>query len=114
MIDKRFAQKLVSFQDHMGAWLKYNFPYATSDHQLKSIMEELGELCHADLKQEQGIKGNENHELKIKDSVGDIFISLVNYCNVKGIDFDECLNIAYTEVISRDWQKNPETGKDKK
>ena len=98
------------FQVRLGVWLRHNFPNATPDHQLKGVMEELGELCHADLKADQGIRGytKEKAEAEIKDAVGDIVIFLCNYCTTKRIDFSECVNMAFDEVMKRDWKKNPE------
>ena len=39
---------LCLLQEELNTWLNYNFPDTTSDKQLKGVMEELGELCHAD------------------------------------------------------------------
>lgn len=113
MLKNKLQHDLMELQASLGVWLKHNFPTATSDQQLKGVMEELGELCHADLKSEQGIRGYD--EIKgideIKDAVGDIVIYLINYCDTKGIDFADSLDMAYTTVMKRDWQKNKENGK---
>jgi len=99
----------------MTNWLNHNFPNTTSDQQLKGVMEELGELCHADLKQEQGIRGynKEKSEAEIKDAVGDIIIYLTGYCIKKEVLISDCIETALNEVLKRDWIKNPETGKPK-
>lgn len=107
---------LTKLQQDLDLWLNHNFPNTTSDKQLIGVMEELGELCHADLKQDQGIRGYNDPkitEVEIKDAVGDIVIYLVNYCNKKGISFEECVSLAATTVIKRDWIQNPLTGKAK-
>jgi len=103
---------LTDFQNNLKSWLNYNFPDSTSDAQLKGVMEELGELCHADLKTEQNIRGytEEKGKAEIEDAVGDIFIYLINYCNRKQISFCDCVNTAYCEIMKRDWQNNPENG----
>jgi len=104
----------ATLQSDLKKWLAYNFPNATSDQQLKGVVEELGELCHADLKSEQGIRGYNNKEKtmhKMKDAIGDLVIFLINYCNVKEISFTECLNLAYFEIKKRDWIKNPDGNK---
>ena len=52
---------------------------------LLGICEEAGELCHAQLKKEQGIRGTiEQHDAAMKDAVGDIMIYAINY--LSGID----------------------------
>lgn len=107
------ADGMCDFQRDLKKWLTHNFPKATSDQQLKGIMEELGELCCADLKHEQGIRGYDEKRSRneIKDAVGDIVIYLINYCSIKNIVFQDCIEMAYHEIKGRDWVKNPEKGK---
>lgn len=93
------------------AWREHNFPNATPDQQFKGIVEEVGELAHADLKAAQGIRGGEDHEAKRRDAVVDIFVFLVNYADMHGIDFPEALVEVWTKVRQRDWQKYPQTGR---
>lgn len=104
---------LTKTQQKLSAWLKHNFPETNSDQQLKGVMEELGELCHADLKAHQGIRGYTPEKAKdeIMDAVGDIIIYLINYCNTKDISFKDSLDMAYSTVMKRDWIKNPTNGK---
>lgn len=101
---------LNKFQNDLNNWLNYNFPNTTSDQQIKGVMEELGELCHADLKCQQGIRGydSEKEEAELKDAVGDIIIYLTNYCNKKNINLKECIVNAYSEIAKRDWINNPD------
>lgn len=50
------------------------------------IFEEAGELCHAQLKLEQGIRGSrEGHELAMRDAIGDISIYMMNYLSGIGV-----------------------------
>lgn len=100
---------LDELQSELCDWLNYNFPRATSDQQLKGVMEELGELCHADLKTEQKIRGYDDvrGREEIKDAVGDLTIYLINYCNVNQMKFSECIDLAYQTIKKRDWIKNP-------
>ena len=106
--------KIILYQEILGKWLKHNFPKATPRDQFIGIVEEVGELARAELKGKQKIRGyNANKVDEItKDAVGDIFIYLANYCNVKGISLQECIDIAWEEISQRDWIKNPETGKE--
>lgn len=97
-------------QERLHQWLDYNFPNATSNDQFIGIVEEVGELAHAELKTKQKIRGytEEKGMEEIKDAVGDIFIYLCNYCNKKDIDIEECIDIAYDTIMKRDWQNNPD------
>ena len=71
---------LVDLQESLYDWQKYNFGDQDNDRILLGICEEIGELCHAQLKGEQGIRGTaEEHNAAMKDAVGDIMIYLLNY-----------------------------------
>jgi len=106
---------LNDLQQKFYIWLEHNFPNTTKDAQLIGVMEELGELSHAHLKLKQGIRGAtvEKNLSEIKDSIGDIVIYLINYCNVSGLNFEECVQKASDEVLKRDWIKYPENGVNK-
>lgn len=60
--------------------------------QMCKTMEELGELA-------SGINKN-NRELQ-KDSIGDVVVTLICISLQLGLDFDECLEIAYNEIKER-------------
>lgn len=78
---------------------------------LLGAMEELGELCHAHLKESQGIRGTaEEHQAKAKDAIGDIIIYLADYCNRRGFNIEEIVAETWFHVKHRDWTKNKETG----
>ena len=70
-------------------------------------MEEVGELSHAHLKREQGIRGTEGeHTLAIEDAVADIVIFLADYCNSQGIDLESTVVRVWDTVVKpRDWVK---------
>ncbi len=79
---------------------------------LIGAVEELGELCHAHLKNEQGIRGTpEEHRVAKQDAIGDTLIYLLDYCNKEGFCMQECLEIALAETSSRDWVRFPKNGK---
>lgn len=48
---------LTEFQNEVKAWTDKNFPDDHPHQPLLGIAEEVGELCHAHLKMEQGIRG---------------------------------------------------------
>ena len=60
--------------------------------QMCKTMEELGELA-------SGINKN-NKELQ-KDSIGDVVVTLICISLQLGLDFNECLEIAYNEIKDR-------------
>lgn len=99
-------------QAEIGKWSRINFPGNKNYHPLLGLTEEVGELAHAHLKMEQGIRGNfaELTEKKM-DAVGDIVIYLIDYCERNGLNFADCVMRTWDEVKQRDWQKNKETGK---
>lgn len=69
-------------------WVAHNFPDGPSHqptHGTFGVMEEIGELAHAHLKEEQQIRMNEDHVAKAQDAIGDTMIYLMgvmNYGNV--------------------------------
>lgn len=97
--------------DAMTDWRKKNFPDTDSTEQFMGMVEEMGELSHAILKRKQGIRTNEDHDAAIVDAIGDIFIYMVNFCDLEGIDVVNAVHEAWFEVEQREWRKNPETGK---
>lgn len=106
-------RELRRFQREHKEWLNYNFPKQKPHDGLLGLAEEVGELSHAHLKRNQGIRGltPEEYRLKAEDAVGDIFIYLMSYCNTNGIDLSKAISMAWKEVKSRDWIKYPEKGK---
>ena len=94
---------LKQIQSAVGAWAVKNFGNQASYLPLLGVVEELGELCHAHVKLEQGIRTNEDHwEGKI-DAVGDVVIYLLDYCSKTGIDLEETIASVWLEVKKRDW-----------
>jgi NTP pyrophosphatase (non-canonical NTP hydrolase) len=77
---------------------------------LLGVVEEVGELSHAHLKLEQGIRINEDHKTKQVDAVGDIVVFLAHYCTLQGIDFGLAVKTCWNEVKQRDWKAFPKNG----
>lgn len=78
---------------------------------LIGMMEELGELAHAHLKQEQKIRGTAaEHEAAAKDAIGDLILYLLDYCNGRGWDADTIIQDTVDTVLHRNWKANPSTG----
>ena len=102
---------LSQLQAEVGEWSRRNFPKNQPHHPLLGAAEEIGELCHAHLKQDQGIRGTrDEHQAAKKDAVGDTIIYLADYCERNGFKLEDAVEIAWTMVKQRDWQKNPQLG----
>ena len=77
-------------QSEQRAWSDFNFDPHTFLWPLWGTIEELGELVHARLKQEQGIRGTpEEHLANQKDAIGDSLVFLSDVCSQKGWDLAE-------------------------
>jgi NTP pyrophosphatase (non-canonical NTP hydrolase) len=71
-------------------WRERNFPQNDASHQLLGMIEEVGELAHAWLKKEQGIRGTEDqHMADLKDAVGDIAIFTLGYVQLLEIKVED-------------------------
>ena len=102
---------LEHVQNRLDEWARRNFGEdRPSYHPLLGAIEELGELAHAHLKQEQGIRTNEDHEAEARDAVGDVIFYLMDYCNIRGWSIAEIITETENEVFARDWTKNREDG----
>lgn len=108
------AIDLDLMQDLHKKWTDKNFPNQIADDCFKGIVEEVGELAHADLKKKQGIRGTaEELDAEARDAVGDIMIYLLGYCTQRGWKLSEVLQDTWGKVVSkRDWVKYPGNGID--
>ena len=101
---------LARLQREQKVWAYHNFGPQRRYESLLGIVEELGELAHAHLKQEQGIRGVGDKEAQAKDAIGDMVIFLVGYCNSRGYNLQQIIGETWAEVRRRDWKLYPETG----
>lgn len=98
---------LQQLQNEVGNWSLKNFGSNNfSYRQLLGAIEELGELAHAHLKNEQQIRVNQNHLENKKDAIGDIVIYLLDYCHRENINFEKCIVDAWNIVKKRNWNNN--------
>ena len=107
--EARKADPIRTAQREQVEWVKHNFGERPSWQPLLGAVEELGELAHAHLKQEQGIRLHEDHEANAKDAVADVTIYLLDYCSSRGWDFVDLVVSTWAAVRKRDWKKNNET-----
>jgi len=70
---------ISELQRELFRWQVYNFGDQDDRRMVMGICEEAGELCHAQLKLEQNIRGTkDDHIAKMRDSIGDICIYALN------------------------------------
>jgi NTP pyrophosphatase (non-canonical NTP hydrolase) len=70
-------------------------PFQDSTRQFVKIVEEVGELAAADAR---------NNEPGIVDAIGDIYVTLVVYCQQRGIRIEDAIQSAYNEIKDRKGQ----------
>lgn len=101
---------LRTIQLEARAWRAMNFPPEKRDpvRQALGVCEEAGELAHAVLKMDQGIRTAQVEG--VEDAIGDIVIYAMGLCDHYELDFETTVRRAWDEVKQRDWVKNPETG----
>ena len=97
---------ITGLQQQQKKWMDKNFPDAKKYQCLLGVVEEVGELSHAHLKMEQGIRDVSVDD--VKDAIGDIVIFLCGYCNTNGYDLWSCVADAWDEVSKRDWRAGRE------
>lgn len=103
---------LTRLQDAVQEWQQQNFAPISPHQPLLGLQEEVGELAHAHLKQEQGIRGTwADHQQAKTDAVGDIAIYLAAYCAVNGIDLGAAVTGTWEKVRQRDWKADPVNGR---
>lgn len=102
----------LTLQARLHLWRQRNFPNATADEQREGIVEEVGELHKAHLKQKQGIRDYEgpHGDVAAEDAVGDILIFLAGYCSYRGWDMEKIYEETAKDVMRRDWIAYPVSG----
>lgn len=104
---------LSYLQGRAQAWREKSFPaeHRTAPLQALGVCEEAGELAHAVLKMEQGIRGTrEEHLAAVADACGDIFIYMTGVCSALDINLEIAIKEAWEQVEQRDWSKNKKDG----
>ena len=100
-----------SLQEEQKPWVEHNFAPRPPHIPLLGALEELGELAHAHIKQEQGIRGTPAElEAEGKDAIADVVIYLADYCSARDWDFQKIMEEVWPKVKSRDWKAFPRNG----
>jgi len=100
---------LKRLQHDVAEWSLKNFGDQPSHRPLLGVCEEVGELCHAHLKGEQGIR-HSAEEIRAKkiDAAADIVIYLLDYCARESIDLEQAVQSTWDDQVSRrDWKGGP-------
>lgn len=98
-------------QVQVNEWATRNFGERQPHQPLLGLQEEVGELAHAHLKMEQGIRGTKaKHRAAKIDAVGDIAIYLADYCNANNLSLSLCIEATWDKVKRRDWKKDNKNG----
>ena len=105
-------ESIRAMQAAHKVWLDHNFPNQQPHDGLLGISEEVGELCHAHLKGQQGIRHTPEQIEELKfDALGDIFIFMLSYCNTNEIQLADAIEDTWTKIVSRrDWITNTQDG----
>ncbi len=75
------------------------------------MVEEMGELAHALLKKQQGIRIDEDHDAAAKDAYADLRIYGFDFCNRMDWDDEVVVVEVWDGVVKkRDWIADPEAG----
>jgi len=104
---------IQQIQSALEQWRKHNFPNAETWEPIMGACEELGELCHAHLKNHEGVHTGESFERQARDAIGDTVIFLMQYCTMMKWDFETIVVDTWDNVKDRDWVTHPENGVDK-
>ena len=98
-------KSLGEIQREQGEWAARNFHDKKAYQPILGAAEEVGELAHAYLKMEQGIRGTRaEHEAAMKDAIGDCAIFLMDFCNQMGWSYGEIIETTWNHVKKRDWK----------
>jgi hypothetical protein len=98
----------VRLQSEVARWVEKNFPTSPPRHQALGLIEELGELAHARLKSEQGIRGSvEQHTADAQDAVADSVIFFMHACSNLGWGSQEILRTTTPDEFQKTFSVPP-------
>lgn len=100
-------------QSRLARWQRENFGPQPLVNMALGVAEEAGELCHAVLKNAQGIRGMSDPEAFLEaagDAIADTAIYLMQLSTSLGLDFGTLVHQTIADVTQRSWKTNPDTG----
>jgi NTP pyrophosphatase (non-canonical NTP hydrolase) len=89
-------------QKEVGEWSVKNFGTQPPERRILGMIEELGELAHCVVKQEQKIRTNTSTMQKEWDAVGDLIIYMLDFCY--------SINLDLSSIIQQDDNRTALTG----
>lgn len=104
---------VAKLQGRLHAWQVRNFGEMSKYQMLAGIMEELGELSHALLKNDQQIRGFEDEAFfleKAGDSLADMRVYMEQLCTILKLDAPTLFEETANQVMKRDWVKDSAKG----
>lgn len=110
------AEPWSALQVRLVRWVHQNFGGCNIVHQTLGVCEEAGELAHAVLKHEQGIRGltsQDAYRAEAGDAVADAVIYLMQVCTALRLDFGTLVTATAENVMRRDWKRNPKDADEK-
>lgn len=94
-------------QTKINDWVVRNFDNSELTA-VVGMVEEVGELCRAVVKMEQGIRGSRDEWFaEIRKEAGDVFIKLCDVARFYGFDLADAIHERWAKVGQRDWKANP-------
>lgn len=109
--DIRAASQPVSLpelQRGVEAWVNHNFGESSRVVEALGLAEEVGELCRAVLKQEQGIRGTyAEWDAEIAKEIGDVLIKLASVATACGVDLEFAVKDRWETIRQRDFRADP-------
>ena len=118
------VNEMSALQVRLYRWQKANFRPSGVEQSVLGVGEELGELTeaiiglaacagrlnHATLKNLQGIRGMRDERAfreRAADAIADMMIFATQVCTTLRIDFGALYHTTATEVMKREWKKEP-------
>lgn len=98
---------LTDIQTEVHRWSLRNFGEIPQTLVTLGLAEEVGELCRAVLKREQGIRGSrEEWNAEIRKELGDCLIRLLDIAAYEGLWLDTVVDARWADLRQRGWVKD--------
>ena len=99
--------EIRALQTEVNEWVTRNFDNSELTA-VVGMVEEVGELCRAVVKMEQGIRGTRAEWFaEIRKEAGDVFIKLCDVARFYGFDLSDAIHERWAKVGARDWKADP-------
>lgn len=90
-------------QAEVGAWLDEHLPGRSIELQALVLAEEVGELCRAVVKRQQGIRGTHAEwSAQLRAEAGDVLLTLYSLAASEGFDLHDAAARKWQQILRRD------------